>query len=263
MHFDATGKVSLDHIYTQPDPRAYFSTLRRLEYGIPELAKPHFTALIEEYRSVTGTARPQVLDIGSSYGINGALLRCGLSMADLYERYGSESVQFDARDDLLARDRALPHSDSPRLVGLDVSEPALAYARESGFLDDAVCADFERGEPTEAQAAVLAPTDVVISTGCLGYVGAPTIERVVTACDRPPWMAHFVLRMFPFEPIAEVLAKLGYETEQHEGVFRQRRFASAEEQAQVLDTLASVGVDPAGHETDGWFYARLFVSKPR
>ena len=263
MRFDATGKVSLDHIYTQPDPRAYFSTLRRLEYGIPEIAKPHFTALIDEYRAVTGTARPQVLDIGSSYGINGALLRCGLSMADMYERYGSESVQFDSRDALIARDRGLPHSDSLRLLGLDVSAPALAYARASGFLDDAVCADFERGEPTEDQAELLAPTDVVISTGCLGYVGAPTIERVVTACDRPPWMAHFVLRMFPFEPIAEVLAKLGYETEQQVGVFRQRRFASAEEQAQVLDTLSSVGVDPAGMETDGWFYAQLYVAKPR
>lgn len=263
MHFDATGKVSLDHIYTQPDPRAYFSTLRRLEYGIPELAKPHFTALIDEYRSVTGTARPQVLDIGSSYGINGALLRCGLSMADLYERYGSESVQFDSHDDLIARDLQLPHSGDLRLVGLDVSEPALAYAKASHFLDDVVCADLERGEPSAEHARVLAGTDVVISTGCLGYVGAPTIERVVQACDQPPWMAHFVLRMFPFDPIAEVLAKLGYDTEPHDGVFAQRRFVSAEEQGQVLDTLADIGVDPAGWETDGWFYAQLFVSKPR
>jgi carnitine O-acetyltransferase len=263
VRFDATGKVSLDHIYTQPDPRAYFSTLRRLEYGIPELAKPHFSAVIDEYRSVTGTSRPQVLDIGSSYGINGALLRCGLSMDDLYERYGSEAAQFDARDDLIARDRELPHLDSLRLVGLDVSAPALDYARESHFLDDTVCADFERTEPTEEQASLLATTDVAISTGCLGYVGAPTIERVVAACDRPPWMAHFVLRMFPFEPIAEVLAKLGYETEHQEGMFRQRRFASAAEKAQVLDTLSTVGVDPTGAETDGWFYAQLFVSKPR
>jgi carnitine O-acetyltransferase len=69
--------------------------------------------------------------------------------------------------------------------------------------------------------------------------------------------------MFPFEPVAESLAELGYDTVHHERVFRQRRFASPQEQSLVLDTLSAVGVDPRGLETDGWLYAQLHVSRPR
>jgi carnitine O-acetyltransferase len=76
-------------------------------------------------------------------------------------------------------------------------------------------------------------------------------------------MAHFVLRMYPFEPIAACLADLGYATTRVEQVFRQRRFASPEEQAQVVDTLTGLGLDPSGLEAEGWLYAQLFISRPR
>lgn len=267
MRVDTTGKVSLDHIYTEPDPRAYFSTLRELDYIIPELAKPHFRRFIDEYRRARGIASPTVLDIGCSYGVNAALLKYGLTMRELYDRYGGDDVRHLTRDSLLARDRELTRSVEPaddvRILGLDASEPALSYALEAGFLDGAVHADLENEEPTEQQRARLAGIDLVISTGCLGYVTERTLSRVVAAQEgRRPWMAHFVLRMFPFEPIAEVLAEAGYETVRHDGLFRQRRFATPEERASVLDRLVSAGVDPAGVEADGWFYAQLHISKP-
>lgn len=263
MRFDATGKVSLDHIYSQPDPRAYFSALRELEYRIPQLAKPYFTDLIDQYRETRRMPLPQVLDVGCSYGINAALLRCEVSMDDLYRRYTEADDQ--PRATVLARDRELVSGARARarFVGLDISQPAVHYAREAGFLDDAVLADLERDELTPLQRETLASTDVMISTGCLGYVTGTTIGKVVAACARPPWMAHFVLRMFPFDPIAQTLAEAGYHTVRLDRTFRQRRFASAEEQEQVLDTLASVGVDPSGLETDGWFHAQLYVSRPR
>jgi carnitine O-acetyltransferase len=75
-------------------------------------------------------------------------------------------------------------------------------------------------------------------------------------------MAHFVLRMFPFDAISESLAGFGYETVRLDGVFKQRRFASAQEQALVLDNLSSAGVDPQGLEADGWMYAQLHLSLP-
>lgn len=64
-------------------------------------------------------------------------------------------------------------------------------------------------------------------------------------------MAHFVLRMFPFDPVAETLAAAGYETVRADGLFQQRKFATREEQALVLDRLSHVGVDPSGLETEG------------
>jgi carnitine O-acetyltransferase len=268
MHFDATGKVAFGHIYTQPDPRAYFGTLREFDYRIPELAKPYFAKLIEEFREARGAQPQTVLDIGCSYGINAVLLRCDTTMDELYERYTGDAAEGQTRSTLLARDRDLVRSRSrlkyTRFVGLDTSRPALSYALAAGFIDEAVHADLERREPTEEERRQFAGTDLVISTGALGYITDRTIGRVLNASgERRPWMAHFVLRMFPFEPVAERLAGAGYETLQIDRVFRQRRFASPEEQSLVLDTLSTVGVDPRGLEDDGWLYAELFVSKPR
>lgn len=267
MRFDATGKVTLDHIYTQPDPRAYFSTLRRLEYCVPQLAKPHFAQLIQEYRESQRVAVPKVLDIGCSYGINAALLKYDTTMDELYARYSGIDAEARTRGSLLARDRELVRSRRPaqrtRFVGLDASQGALSYALSAGFIDGAVHADLEENEPTDEQRAQFAGTDLVISTGCLGYVTERTLSRVLRAQDgRMPWMAHFVLRMFPFDPVEDTLAGYGYRTARVGGVFKQRRFASPDEQSLVLDTLSAAGVDPRGLEADGWLYAQLYLSRP-
>ncbi|MGK5531007.1 choline/carnitine O-acyltransferase [Streptomyces sp. URMC 129] len=268
MDFDATGKIQLDHIYTQPDPRAYFSTLKTLDYCIPQLAKPYFSDLIERYRESTGVTTPAVLDVGCSYGINAALLKCDATMDELYERYGTPEAAERTRSALLGRDLELIRTrERPayaRFTGLDTSLPALSYALSAGFLDAAVHADLEADEPTDRQREQFAEADLILSTGCIGYVTDKTISRIVSAQgERKPWMAHFVLRMFPFEPIGETLAEAGYETVRLERVFKQRRFASPDEQALVLDTLSTVGVDPRELETDGWLYAQLYISRPR
>jgi hypothetical protein len=268
VQFHATGKVSLDHIYTQPDPRAYFGTLRELDYCIPQLAKPYFALIIQDYLRARRIPTLRVLDIGCSYGINAALLKLDATMDELYERYCGPDAENQTRDALLVRDWELLRNrgrwNRARFTGLDVSHPALSYAHLAGFLDVAVHANLEENDPTQRQREQLAGTDLVISTGCLGYVGHRTISRIVKANgERRPWMAHFVLRMFPFEPVADSLAELGYETVHLARVFKQRRFASAEEQSLVLDTLSGVGVDPQGLETDGWLYAQLFISRPR
>lgn len=274
MRFDATGKVTLDHIYTQPDPRSYFRVLRPLGYRIPQHAKPYFAKFINEYRESRNVAVPTVLDIGCSYGINAALVKYDATMDELYARYcgdgtvgASHQEDTRTREALLARDRELSRSRRPaqgiRFVGLDTSADALAYAREAGFLDDAVHADLEEHDLTPGQRAQLSGVDLVISTGCLGYVTERTLERVVAAQGgRRPWMAHFVLRMFPFDAVESALAGLGYRTVRVEEAFRQRRFASLQEQELVLDSMSSAGVDPRGLEAEGWLHAELHLSRP-
>lgn len=260
MHVDSTGKVSLDHIYDRPDPRAYFNTLRAFDYRVPQSAKPRFAALIAEYGEITGRLLPRVLDLGCSYGINAALLNHDATMDDLYERYDGAPT---TRGALIEGDRRRSEQATPvaRFIGLDVSEPALTYAVQAGLLSDSIHADLEAAEPTDAQTALLARTDLVISTGCLGYVGEKSLSRLLTAFgERRPWMAHFVLRMFPFAPIASLLTDAGYRTVRAAGTFRQRRFATPEEHREVLDRLAPLGPDP--HEADGWLHAELFISVP-
>lgn len=150
MRLDASGKVSLDHIYTAPDPRTYFQALRPLGYRVPQLAKPYFDKLIKEYRETEQVAVPRILDIGCSYGINAALLKYDATMDELYARYDGSGPA--SRAALLERDRDLSRSRRPahglRFTGLDASTSALAYAHEAGFLDDTVHADLEANDPT-------------------------------------------------------------------------------------------------------------------
>jgi carnitine O-acetyltransferase len=271
VQFDATGKVSLDHLYAQPDPRPYFAALRELDYVIPQLAKPYFAKLIEECRTARSVAVPTVVDVGCSYGINAALLRCDVTIDELYDRYAGPGSAGLPRETLVDLDRDLVRSrcdgELARIVGLDVSAPALSYALDAELVDVAVHADLERHPATPRQRAELARADLVVSTGCVGYVTARTIRQIAdaaVAAGRPlPWMAHFVLRMFSYAPVAESLAELGYETVQRDGVFKQRRFASVRERSGVLEGLVAAGVDPAGLEADGWLYAELYVSIPR
>lgn len=260
MDFDTTGKVSFDHVYTEPDPRPYFTALREFDYQLPQLAKPYFAELI------AGREQPTVLDIGCSYGVNAALYRCGTTMDELYDHYTSAVVAGMDRAELIAGDRArvaADRVDGVRFIGLDVSAPALEYASAAGFVDVAIHADLERDEPTEEQSALLAQADLVVSTGCVGYVTERTIAGIARLPGgRRPVMAHFVLRMFSYEPIAESLAALGYETVGVEGLFKQRRFVSEREQAQILDAVGATGADPHELETEGWLCAQLYLSRP-
>jgi carnitine O-acetyltransferase len=259
---DETGKVSFDDIYDRPDPRLYFRTLRDFGYGIPQAARPHFARLVDESRGARDVAMPTVLDVGCSYGVNAVLLRRGVSLDDLYARYAGAT---GGRHELLAGDRTLAGDGervTARFVGLDTSAPALGYAMSAGFLDDAVAADLEADEPTEAQREQLAGTDVVISTGCIGYVTEKTLLRVLDAARRPPWMAHYCLRMFPYREIAGQLDDLGYVTAAEGPPVRQRRFVSAREQELVLERLAALGIEGDSFEGQGWLYAQLYVSRP-
>ncbi|GAB3740102.1 class I SAM-dependent methyltransferase [Amycolatopsis oliviviridis] len=262
MPLDATGKINFDDIYTEPDPRAFFGTLRRLDYDIPQQAKAYFAKLIDEYRSERDVKVPTVLDLGCSYGVNAALHRCDTTMERLYDHYASAEAL--SRDELIADDRRMVErlavGDEVRFIGLDASAPALDYALAAGFIDEAIHADLENEDPTEDQRALLADVDIVISTGCVGYVTEKTLVRI--ARENRPWMAHFVLRMFSYGPVADSLGELDYETAGIDGVFRQRRFASEEEQTQILDNLSVAGLDPRGLEANGRLYARLFVSRP-
>jgi SAM-dependent methyltransferase len=262
---DDTGKVSFDDVYVADDPRPYFRTLRHHDYDIPATARPHFAGLVADLRAARGGV-PTVLDVGCSYGVNAALLRCDVTLAELYERYG-DAAGDAPRDVLLAADRALvrnrPSGTAARILGLDTSAPALGYARDAGFLDGGVVADLESGELTDAQRRVLRDVGLVVSCGCIGYVTEKTLLRVVDAvAGPPPWMAHYCLRMFPFDTIAGHLDDLGYSTTVVGEPVRQRRFASPRERELVLARLAELGVDDAG-ESGGWLYARLHVSVPR
>ncbi len=262
------AKANLDGIYDQPDPREYFRKLKPLRYGIPGAAKPIFQKLISHLRR-RQRETVHVLDLGCSYGVNAALLKHDLSMPELYEHWGQDKLTEATPEEVVEYDRryfgSLPEAKDIEVIGLDQAEHAIEFAEKVGLIDEGLAVNLETEPLPGTVRQELAPVDLVTSTGCVGYVTEKTFERLLPAVTqgRPPWLANFVLRMFPFEPIAEMLKERGYATEKLEGrVFVQRKFASDEEQEQVLEQLREQGIDPAGKEAEGHLLAEFYLSRP-
>ena len=262
------AKANMDHIYDQPDPRAYFRELRKLDYVIPGLAKPIFQKLISHLRRrANDTVR--VLDMGCSYGINAALLKHDLSMRELYEHWGNRALLEATPEEVVAHDRRFfGNLDEPadiEVIGLDLAESAITFAEEAGLLDEGLVVNLET-DPLPASAKEdLASVDLVMSTGCVGYVTEKSFDRLLPAVTQgqAPWMGNFVLRLFPFDAIEETLSDWGYVTEKLEDrTFVQRHFTSADEQEQVLEQLCERGIDPTGQETEGNLLAEFYLSRP-
>jgi hypothetical protein len=170
---------------------------------------------------------------------------------------------------MLALDRAFynawPEEPGVRVIGLDVSPNAVRYAEACGILDHGLAIDLEARDPTPEEAELLADVDVIVSTGCVGYITAKTFRRLakVARRGRPAWVASFVLRMFPYDEIAGTLSEQGLVTELYEGAtFVQRRFANREEMEAAIRAVEGRGLDSEGRETDGLYHADLFVSRP-
>jgi len=69
--------------------------------------------------------------------------------------------------------------------------------------------------------------------------------------------------MFPYDEISAVLAKHGLRTEQLHGTsFPQRPFANDRERDVALRKIAARGLDTTGLESDGRYYADLYLSRP-
>jgi len=263
------AKANMDHIDDELDPRAYFRELRRLNYKIPGAAKPVFKRLI----SILQRNRPEpvrVLDIGCSYGVNAALLKHDFTMPELYQHWGQDRLVAASPDEVVEYDQRffaqIEKPENIEVLGLDQAENAVGFAKEVGLLDVGLAMNLEAEPLPEQVKDELASVDLVISTGCVGYVTEKTFDNLLPTVTRGrlPWLANFVLRMFPFDAIEDTLRHWGYVTEKLENrTFAQREFATAEEQAEVLEQLCEIGIDPTGMEDQRHLLAEFYLSRPK
>ncbi|TDZ71967.1 hypothetical protein CTRI78_v001476 [Colletotrichum trifolii] len=274
--FTNTSKADFKSIYNQPDPRSYFKTLAPLQYQIPQQALPFVESLLEnmslgtEKADSRDFAKPRkVLDVCCSYGINAALLRCDLTFDSLESHYASSSM-LSVREQV-ASDCRLFGSQLRRpdveVLGLDVSPEAINYAVKTGLLKDGFAENLEISEPSVHFRDALRDVELVICTGGVGYVGLETFSRIAAAVEDTSnlWMATFVLRVFSFDDVSSLLEeKYGLITEKVPGrLFRQRTFASREEQKAAIADVRARGLDSQGLEDNGWFYAECYVTRPK
>jgi len=185
------NKAVFDEIYTQRDPRAYFSLLGALDYMIPDVAEPVIRQILAAWATSHGR-EPVVLDVGCSYGINAAVQRYPLGFNDLRHRYSRREVMALPAQDVIELDRAFysgwPEICGTRFLGLDVSAPAIAYARKVGLIDHGVVANLETDALRGEDAAMLGKADVILSTGAVGYVTERTFTSLIDAAGTSPWV---------------------------------------------------------------------------
>lgn len=262
------SKMNFNDLYSKKDPRDYFKYLGHLDYIIPHLAQPVFDQIIRARAERQGEP-VTVLDLGCSYGVNGALMKYALDYEALRLRYTAPAFQSLSSDELLDLDRhfyrSWPKNEHVRVIGLDVSANAVRYGQACGALDVGLAIDLESRDPLPEEAEILESVDLIVSTGCVGYVSEKTFARLGKVVRRrpAPWVVSFVIRMFPYDNIEATLAAQGLTTEQFEGTtFVQRRFANVEEMEAAVRAVESRGLDTRGHEAEGLYHADLFVSRP-
>jgi len=258
------AKANFDEIYNLPDPRLYYRTLGALDYRIPTEASPIFRRVMKAMNK----DKINVLDIGCSYGVNAAMIRYDLEFGDLVNRYRRQELREESVAEAIFDDAAF-FADKLKAVeatfaGVDVAAEAAGYARAIGLLDEAIVEDLEAAPLSEEGRAAVADTDLIITTGAVGYVTERTFSRLIDAVDgAPPWVAAFTLRQFPFDAIADELTGFGLETEKLEGrYFPQRRFRDADEKAGAVAAVEALGLDPEGLESNGEYFAEFYLAKP-
>ncbi len=270
MH-DGSGKADFGSIYDREDPREYFRVLGKLDYGIPHHAQSVFSALLKARHEDKGGGEKQdvILDLCCSYGINAVLLKCDLTMNDLYERYCSGEVASLSSEELADSDAGFfarrAKEDAPVVAGLDSSRNAVSYALRAGMLDAGFAENLEDDDPSEDLCETASRADLITVTGGISYITETTFGRLMDCAspERPPWVASFPLRSVSYEKISALLSRHGLVTEKLTGhTFEQRHFTNAEEQERTLKTLEGLGVDPAGREAEGSFHTDLYLSRP-
>lgn len=266
----AHGKSRFDDVYVQPDPRAYFTRLAPLDYEIPHHAQPVFRRLAAE-RAAHGDGRPGgpvVLDLCCSYGINAALLNHEVTLAELYERYTSDTARRMTPTQLAAWDREFyaerRRPDAIAVYGLDIAAPAVRYAQEAGLLEAGFTDDLERVPPGPALRDALDEVGLITLTGGGSYITERTFAALLDGARRPVWVSAFVLRTVSYEPVVRTLAAHGlHTTVDGARTYPQRRFTDERERQHAIEAVRALGGDPSGREEEGRYHSVLYTSRPR
>ncbi|MFQ6023601.1 MAG: hypothetical protein ACE5NW_12860 [Acidiferrobacterales bacterium] len=268
--FERIKKTRFDHLYDLPDCRAYYQTLAPLDYQNPAHTVPIARAALEEISRLRNVRAPWVVDFACGYGIVSALLRYDVDMHTVIARYSTEELT-NADTQLLidgdrqwyaARRRA---GTQTRVAAIDISAKALEYGRRVGLYDKTFQENLEMDDPSPGLSDFLPDISLIIDTGAYGYIGETSFRRLLDAAGAPlPWIVTSPARVADSGPSLEVMQKVGLVVEQVPlPPFRHRRFSGHEEKEHAIAELKRKGIDPSGLEDTGFYFANVYIGRPR
>ena len=265
-------KKDFTDIYTQDSPYEYLKEMDRLEYSIPDSTKPLYNSIIEELESTL--SRPiNVLDLGSSYGINSSLMKYNLTMYELNDFFlnGSEPTTEETKRFY----EKCNSNDNMNFYQIDISKEALKFSEEMNLCERGMNVDLEAEKLNLLES--LPKMDLVIATGCIGYIGYKAFFNLLKVIKNrqsnsieseteyvSPTFAFSVLRIFDMEDIEEVFQTYGYSIIKSDiKPIRQRNFSDPEEKRQTVSLLHDMEINTKWYEDDGNFYADFYVAKSK
>jgi len=265
-------KTDFTDIYTQDSPYEYLKEMDRLGYSISDSTKPLYNSIIEELEETL--SRPiNVLDLGSSYGINSSLMKYNLTMSELSNFFlnGDKPTKKETKQFY----EECTSKDNMNFYQIDISEEALKFSEEMNLCERGMNVDLEAEKLNLLES--LPKIDVVIATGCVGYIGYKAFSNLLKVIKNrqsnsidseaeyiAPIFAFSVLRMFDMKDIEEVFETYGYSVVKSDiKPILQRSFSDPEEKAQTVSLLQDMGISTKNYEDNGNFYADFYIAKSK
>ena len=265
-------KKDFTDIYTQESPCGYLKEMDRLGYSISDSTKPLYNTIIEQLENTL--SRPvNILDLGSTYGINSALMKYNLTMTELNNFFlsGTEPTKKETKQFY----EKCRNNDNMCFYQIDISNEALKFSEEMDLCEKGmnVNLDDEKLELLES----LPKIDVVIATGCIGYIGYMAFVNLLKVIKsrqinsreskteyNSPIFAFSVLRMFDMDDIEKAFETYNYSIVKSDiKPIIQRRFSDDKEKEETISILHGMGINTKEYEDDGNFYADFYIAKSK
>ena len=265
-------KKDFTDIYTQDSPYSYLKEMNKLEYSISDSTKSLYNTIIEQLEETL--SRPiNVLDLGSSYGINSSLMKYNLTMSELNNFFlnGTEPTKKETKQFY----EKCTSNDNMNFYQIDISEEALKFSEDMDLCERGINVDLEAEKLNLLES--LPKTDIIIATGCVGYIGYKSFSNLLKIIKNrqsnsieskkeyvAPIFAFSVLRIFDMADIEEVFERYGYSIVKSDiKPIRQRNFSDPKEKIQTICVLHNMQINTKEYEDDGNFYADFYIAKPK
>ena len=242
----------------------------RLEYSISASTKPLYNSIIEKLEETL--SRPiNILDLGSSYGINSSLMKYNLTMSELNDFFLSDSEP--TRKETMQFYEKCTRNDNLNFFQIDISKEALKFSEDMNLCEMGMDVNLESKKLNLLES--LPKIDLVIATGCVGYIRHKAFLNLLSIIKNRqsnsiefeigcavPIFAFSVLRMFDMTDIKAAFEVYGYSVVKSDiKPIRQRNFSDSKEKVQIVSLLHEMKVDTTKYEDDGNLYADFYIAK--
>lgn len=260
---------NFNHYYDQVDPRAYFNALRPTGYRMPKVTCGWLRDNGGAIARARSKHRVRLVDFACGYGINGLLLKQGLSLGEAYDHFakpaGGALPGFDLKAFQKIREQRSAEAVDLEIGGIDIAQNALDYALAVGALDATFAIDLRTESPDSDLVEFVRGTDLILETGAMGALLPPALERLLSLCPAPslPWILLSPRPDVDTQALWALLKRWNYGLHKcNQSPVRYRRFRDQAERRTIVSAMTELGRDPEDHVSNDYVLVDLIVAVP-